>query len=145
MYVIVMDKNKNLIATQKQVLYQGENLIDKIVFRLPATYNDLDISEFNVEMIYIIPGNVQMKENLRLSDSLCKDTHLAYCVQIDSNLTSFAGDIDLVLRLTKTDTLAMKKYIMYTNKIKIKINPTNSSFRMVQCDCENNEFEVVEF
>lgn len=43
MYTIVMDKYKQLNTTIKTILYQRENLTEKIQFLIPEYYNEIDL------------------------------------------------------------------------------------------------------
>lgn len=149
MFTIVMDKNKSLFTPKKITLYQGENLMDSLVFLIPKKYYEHDISDFTVKMQYTIPGNVGCTETLVKSQEDYNDTHLKFCLPIDSKITMFAGDITLSLLIYKYDTLNKKKFQLHSGNIGISVKPTEAFYQYGSSDedseFDDNEFDVVEF
>lgn len=121
MYTIVMDDQKNLIATVKMRLCQHEKLVDKLQFLLPQTYGDLDLTEFTVALKYVDNGNLAHIELLTRDEELYKE-RLRYVLPVNSALTVFAGDIDLRLTLTKIDQAHGTQYVLNTAPCTVHID-----------------------
>ena len=155
MYTILMDVNKSLITPKKITIYQGENLIDTLRIIIPKQYNNIDISEYSVLLNYILPGNVKCNETLKKIEEEYSDTHNAYTLSVNSNFTTFAGDITLSLLISKTDKENKIKYQLLTGDLTITIKPrelfygTNTSGGITPTPPDpsegDDEFDVVEF
>lgn len=149
MYTILMDCNKSLITPKRIILYQGESLMDSLKFLIPKDYNGTDLSDFEVKMQYMIPGNVGCNESLVKSDEEYNETHLCYYLPIDSKITQYAGDITLSLIIYKYDSLQKKKFQLHTGKITLSVKPTEAFYQFADGDdssgFDDNEFDVVEF
>ena len=99
MYTIIMTSGKELIATVKQNIYQGDNNIDKIHFLLPQYYNAIDLSKCIISVNYIYPDSSGNVEKLTLSKDLYKGK-LEYFLPIDSKFTKEVGLIEVFLTIT---------------------------------------------
>lgn len=56
MYTILLQNDKSLVATNRCTIHQREKLMDKLVFLVPKTYNDIDLTDFIIQMQYIDQG-----------------------------------------------------------------------------------------
>lgn len=130
MYIVVMQKDKSLLATVTTTLYQHENLVDKVFFLFPQNYNGLELSECTAVIKYLDQGNVPHTEALQKSEELYKD-HLQYFLPIDSSLTKFAGDVKVRITFSKTDVAENKQYVLNTGEITISIAPLSDYYAFV--------------
>lgn len=130
MYIVVMQKDKSLLATVTTTLYQHENLVDKVFFLFPQNYNGLELSECTAVIKYLDQGNVPHTEVLQKSEELYKD-HLQYFLPIDSSLTKFAGDVKVRITFSKTDVAENKQYVLNTGEITISIAPLSDYYAFV--------------
>ena len=130
MYIVVMQKDKSLLATVTTKLYQHENLVDKIFFLFPEEYHGLYLSECTAVLKYVDQGNVPHVEILEKQNELYKNK-LQYFLPVDSSLTKFAGDIKLRVTFTKTDMEVQKQYVLNTGEITISISPLSDYYAYV--------------
>ena len=130
MYIVVMQKDKSLLATVTTTLYQHENLVDKVFFLFPQNYNGLELSDCTAVIKYLDQGNVPHTEALQKSEELYKD-HLQYFLPIDSSLTKFAGDVKVRITFSKTDVAENKQYVLNTGEITISIAPLSDYYAFV--------------
>lgn len=131
MYTILMNQNKILTATVKTNLYQKESLVDNIQFYVPAMYNEHDLTEFTATLVYIDPSNIPHAENLIADDELYKDKYIRYTIPVSTELTNFAGDIELRLNFNKVDLEEKKQYSLHSSPIKISILPLKDYYAFV--------------
>lgn len=130
LYTIIMNKQKELIVTEKTYLYQRENLADKIQFLIPPEYNDLSLTDFTAVLKYVDPGNVAHAETLTKDDELYKGK-IRYTLPIDTSLTRFAGDISIRITFSKVDMDTKKQYVLHTSEITITISPLSDYYSFV--------------
>ena len=130
LYTIIMNKQKELIVTEKTYLYQRENLADKIQFLIPPEYNDLSLTDFTAVLKYVDQGNVAHAETLTKDDELYKG-QIRYTLPIDTSLTRFAGDISIRITFSKVDMDTKKQYVLHTSEITITISPLSDYYSFV--------------
>lgn len=132
MYTILLDKYKNLLVTSRCVIYQREKLVDKFKFLIPKVYNDLDLSDFTVFLQYLDQGNEAQLEILTRDEATeDKEDYMNYILPIDTNLTRFAGDIQLRLVLSKVDMEEKKEYCLESGETSITISPLSDYYHFV--------------
>lgn len=102
MYTIVIDKYKQLNATIKTILYQRENLTEKVQFLIPEYYNEIDLKEYTAILKYLDQSNTSHAEILEKDDTLYKGK-IRYILPINSELSKFSGDIAIRITFTKID------------------------------------------
>lgn len=125
-----MNEQKELIATVKNILYQKEKLVDKIQFLFPQNYNDLKLSECTAILKYLDQSNIPHAEILKKDNELYKN-HLRFVLPIDTNLTQFAGDIEIRITFSKVDMEQQKHYVLHTSPIVLTINPLKDYYAFV--------------
>lgn len=130
MYTIIMSDNKELITTCKTMLYQRENMMDKIQFLIPQTYADTDLSDFTAILKYTDQSNVVHAELLTMDEELYKGK-LRYTIPVDTDITKYAGDIELHLTFTKTDIESKIQYVLHTGDTTVTINPRKDLYAFV--------------
>lgn len=125
-----MNEQKELIATVKNILYQKEKLVDKIQFLFPQNYNELKLSECTAILKYLDQSNIPHAEILKKDNELYKN-HLRFVLPIDTNLTQFAGDIEIRITFSKVDMEQQKHYVLHTSPIVLTINPLKDYYAFV--------------
>lgn len=103
MYTILMKDDKSLVATHRETIYQGENLVDKVQFLLPETHDGLSLADYKVVLKYIDQGNQFNYEVLARDVELYKGK-LSYILPVTTNLTRFAGNIVFRLSVVPADS-----------------------------------------
>lgn len=125
-----MNDDKSLSATVVTMLYQRENLSDKIQILIPQKYGELDLTEFTALLKYINQTNVPHVEILKKDDELYKG-YIRYVLPVDTNLTQYAGDITIRISFQKNDMEEGKTYVMHTGELVIKINPLKDYYSFI--------------
>ena len=126
MYTILMNTDKSLIATNRINIYQRENAVDKIQFLLPQTYEDLNLSEFEVVVKYVDQGNVAHSEILELQEELYKEK-LQYILPVTTKITQFAGDVKLSVLNVNLDN-DEKEEVLHTGETIINVKSVDDIF-----------------
>ena len=112
--VVLMNSSKQLIQTKRIRIYQREKLVEKILFLIPVQYEGWDMSLFTVSLQWIGADTTIHSTTLeRLSDgeggyidyedASGNKTHLIFVLPVDTNLTTFAGDLTMKLNLQYVD------------------------------------------
>jgi hypothetical protein len=94
-----------MTTTQKRRIVQRSKLVDDLWFLVNPMYNGHSMSDFTVVLEYLLPVSRKYKsEILSLSDS-DYNGYLKYTLPFDTELTSEAGSIELMLSfiLSKLD------------------------------------------
>lgn len=131
MYTIVMRDDKSLRITQKATLYQREKLVDKMQILIPNKYNDVDLSDFTVILKYKDQSSVAHMEILTKGEKQEYEEYSSYTLPIDTNLTQFAGDVEIRITLSKTDLENKTQYVLHTGEIIITISPLEDYYTFV--------------
>ena len=130
MYTIVMDKYKQLNATIKTILYQRENLTEKVQFLIPEYYNEIDLKEYTAILKYLDQSNTSHAEILEKDDTLYKGK-IRYILPINSELSKFSGDIAIRITFTKIDMGTQTQYVLHTGETSITISPLKDYYTFV--------------
>ena len=100
MYTILMQQDKELIATVKTMIFEKENGVDTIRFLVPPYYNDLKLTDCIVLLKYVTPDRRNLSEKLTLQEELYKG-YADYRLNVSTKLTFLPGDVDLRLSFIK--------------------------------------------
>ena len=130
MYTIIMNKDKSLSTTVRQVIYQRDKLVDKIKFYIPTTYEDISLEDFTVRLKYIDQNGTAHAEDLAPVES-DKDGFMKYTIDIDTDLTRYAGTIHIHLTLNKVDMEEGKEYSLNTGETTITVTPLSDYYGFV--------------
>ena len=124
MYTIIMNDDKQLVATNTFPIYQGENLADTIRFILPKTYDNYDLTEFTVSIQYVDTekNNVSRSSVMARNGLFESDTKIAFDLNIDHNFTKDAGEKVLQLEISKLDDELGEEIIIKSSTISITIS-----------------------
>lgn len=104
MYVILVNNDNSLYGSKKETIMQRSKLVNVLYFVVPQYYKEHDMSEYTVQLEYILPcSRKYCTEILSMSDEKYDDCHLKYTLPFDSNLTSESGSVELQLTFVKTE------------------------------------------
>lgn len=96
-YIILVNEDNTLTASQKQRIIQRSKLVDDLCFLTAPTYNGHDLTDATVLLEYVKPVSREYKtETLVLSEERY-DGYLKYILPVDTELTKEAGNIELQL------------------------------------------------
>lgn len=102
MYTIKMGDSKELITTVRQSVYQGEKNADALIFLVPKTYDNIDISACTVLLQYMLPGS-DVHTDLELAATDYSAEYLAYSTPLGFPITAFSGTVWMRLQIKDTD------------------------------------------
>ena len=129
MYVILLNDDNTLIATQKERIMQRSKLVDTLCFLVNPVYNDLNMADYTVSMEYVSPVSREWnQEFLTLSDETYNG-YLKYIVPFDTNLTAEAGSVEVqltFLNVAMDETGITTQYVRKTSTAKIDIIPISN-------------------
>lgn len=129
MYTILVCDDNSLLVTKKDRIMQRSKLVDSLQFLVPQVYNGVDISDYTVQMEYVLPCSKRYcTEILTLSDEVYKE-HLVYTLPFDTNLTSEAGNVELQLtfvKVTLDEAGNNAQYVRKTSPVEIEIVPISA-------------------
>lgn len=116
MYTILICDDNSLMTTKRERIMQRSKLVDNLQFLVPQFYNDLDMSDYTVQLEYILPcSRIYRTEILQLSDEMYKD-HLRYLLPFDTKLTAESGEIEVQLTFVKANLDAKGKGVQRVRK-----------------------------
>lgn len=103
MYTILICDDNTLMATKRERIMQRSKLVDTLQFLVPQIYNGLNMSDYTVQLEYILPCSKKYcTEILKLSEEMYKD-HLKYLLPFDTKITSEPGEVQIQLTFAKAD------------------------------------------
>lgn len=138
MYDIYIRNDNTVIVTGGNRIVQGSSMVDTVRVLVPKTYNETitDMSEFSCMMEYILPCSKKYLVDVLVEDvppvdsedDVYKD-YVVYKYEVDSELTSEPGDIEVQFTFAKAavvDTYGIEiepERLRKTKKTKITIVP----------------------
>lgn len=129
MYTILVNDDNTLTTSVKERIMQRSKLVDSLHFLVNQTYKDYDMSDFTVNMEYILPVSKEYKsEILEKEENLYKDK-LEYKLPFDTNLTKEHGNIEVQLTFIKTELDEEgvgKQFVRKTSPTTITIVPISA-------------------
>lgn len=133
MYTILMNEEKRLITTIRSYLYQKEKLVDKIQFIFPLIYGEENLSEYEIVLKYLDQKNIPHSEILTIdtTEFPYKENYFRCFLPVDTNLSEYAGDINISFSLTRVDIDTRKQYVLHTSDVSITISPVKDLYGFV--------------
>ena len=138
MYDIYIRNDNTVIVTGGNRIVQGSSMVDTVRVLVPKSYNETitDMSEFSCMMEYILPCSkkylvdvlVEDVPNTESDDDIYKD-YVVYKYDVDSDLTSEPGDIEVQFTFAKAPVVdeygieIEPERLRKTKKTKITIVP----------------------
>lgn len=127
MYSILLKEDNILTVTNEERVMQRSNLVDDLQFVVETMYKDKDMSEYTVQMEYVLPVSREVhSEILTLKEEQEYEDFLVYQLPFDSRLTVEAGKIELYLTFVNVDMDSegeIKEYVRKTSSCFINIIP----------------------
>lgn len=140
MYTILVNNDNTLTTSVKERIMQRSKLVDSLHFLVEPIYKEIDMSQFNVVLEYLLPVSKKyVTEILTLSSELYKNK-LEYVLPFDTALTKEPGDIEVQLSFTKVDLDINgnnMQYVRKTSPCKITIVPISAWSDIVPDDALN--------
>lgn len=135
MITVLMQSDKTLVISEQGKIYQREKLIDKIRFLVPAIYDvngvGMDLTNFTATLEYVDQANVVQTETLTKSEDLYKEKFIEYVLPVDTNVSKYAGEIELRLSLVHYDADTGYNYVLHTGHTKISVSPLSDWYKFV--------------
>ena len=129
MYTILVNDDNTLTTSVKERIMQRSKLVDTLHFLINQTYKDYDMSDFTVNMEYILPVSKEYRsEILEKEENLYKDK-LEYKLPFDTNWTKEHGNIEVQLTFIKTELDEEgvgKQFVRKTSPTTITIVPISA-------------------
>lgn len=127
-FVILINDDNSMTITQKRRITQRSKLVDDLWFLAPPFYNNYSMADFTVSLEYVLPVSRRYRtEILELSGTY--NEYLKYLLPIDTDLTSEAGDIDLLITFLKAEVDDLGRSVQRVRKVsgvKIHIVPISA-------------------
>lgn len=129
MYIILVCDDNTLLVTKKERIMQRSKLVDNLQFYVPQLYNNIDMSDYTVQLEYVLPCSKKYcTEILTRSDGTYKE-HLIYSLPLDTNLTAEAGKLELQLTFAKVNLKedgSSEQSVRKTSTVEIEIVPISA-------------------
>ena len=109
MQKIKLRQTKVLYKPNNIKLFKGEENIDSLEIYIPTIYNDIDLSNCNVRLSYVLSdgsGSTFLIDEYKTTrlDEDC----FVYSIPIDKRFTSVSGKIEIFLTITKSENEILK-------------------------------------
>ena len=128
---LLMKDDKSLIITESTKLYQHEKLIDKIKIYIPSTYGEYDLTQFTAVLQYVTQDGTVRTASLTREPDLYQDIYMIFDVPIDTDITTYAGDVELQVTLTWVDVANDHTYVLNTGTQTITVLSLKDYFAFV--------------
>lgn len=132
MYTIVMQEDKELLTTVKTTIFEKEANVDTLRFLVPPVYDDYDLSKCTALIKYVTPDRKNRAEKLVQQEELYKG-YLDYRLDVDTDVTSLPGDVDIRLSFIHVDTSEVETQVLHSGTITITIEPLKNLYGF-NCD-----------
>ena len=129
--IILFKSDKSLVITKPSRIRQRESLVDKLIFYIPTTYSDIDLSDFTVTFYYFVDPVNEAKMEILTKIESDKEGYNEYTVDIDSDVTKSAGILTGALALTGVDQSEGKNYILRSGEVSFEILTFDDYYRFV--------------
>lgn len=117
---ILMREDKTIRLTNIVPIYQYDSLMNPIRILVPKYYEDIDLSDFNVVLTYMLPDETVGSVTLELDAEPYNDDYITYGFSITPTITSQCGYVCIKLTFTKVDEQE-RVYMLTTQICKIPI------------------------
>lgn len=129
MYVILVNNDNTLVATQTQRIMQRSKLVDVLWFLVPRRYGEHDMSNFTVLLEYVLPISKSYKTEILTVSKELYNNHFVYKLPIDTELTNEHGNIELHLSFIFVDLSEngeINQFVRKTSSIIVPIIPISA-------------------
>lgn len=119
MYTLLIKEDKSVIASNRETIMQRDKLVNKLQILCPREFNGLNITTFDLAMLYRLPISHDLKlVILTLDDAAYKDDYCSYILDIDTDITSECGDVELNFQFMASELSDTGENIERTQGIK---------------------------
>lgn len=133
--VILMKGDKELVCSKLSRIYQKENLVDRLIFYIPETYDEtVDLTTTTAVMYYKNQGNEANMEILTKLEISDKDGYMMFTLPVTTKFTRFAGDVVLHLSFMQNFEETDEKEVLHTSELTINILSYEDYFAYVPND-----------
>lgn len=104
--VIKMNSDKSLQITRPDVIYQGENEVNNIVFYIPKNIGNISVEASNITVKFILPDNSEINRTMTIIESEYSD-YVKCTALVTSDLTIYSGIVATNIQIeTNNDVIA---------------------------------------
>ncbi len=132
MYTICMNDDKSLVKTETHPIYQKECNTSVIRFLVPHIVEDNELGDFICVFKYTLPDGTKCCEMPEKQEALYNDSFLDYRLNVTSNLTVQAGNIEGYLSFLKVvtdeESGEKKSYVIHSGSVVIEVSQRTDIF-----------------
>ena len=127
--VIKMLNDRSLVLTNPRArLQQRESLVDSLVFLVPATFNDRDLTGLVFSVMWVDPANESHIDILAPDEDLRDDKWIVLRMPVDSKFTKMTGENKVMLMGVNADGDDGSDVVLETGQVKVKVEPVADYF-----------------
>lgn len=93
MIYIKLDDDMNLIVTQNEPIYRGDNLNQKIIYLIPEMIGEIDALNATLFLCYVRADNVADIVTLERMDGKYNDAYYQYALPVTCRMSKCAGSV----------------------------------------------------
>lgn len=116
-YVIVVNDDNSMTATQKKRIVQRSKLIDDLWFLVKPEYNGYNMADFTVVLEYLSPVSHKYRTEFLTRSEEDYNGYLKYNLPVNTTLTAEAGSVEIMLTFLLVELDENGKGVQRTRKI----------------------------
>lgn len=93
MFYIKLENDLSLVITQREPIYRGEHLAQKIIYLIPETIHEIDTLSAYIYLNYIRADGVADVVVLERAGEKYNDTYYQYTFPVNCKLSKYPGEI----------------------------------------------------
>ena len=116
-YVIMVNDDNSMTATQKKRIVQRSKLIDDLWFLVKPEYNGYNMADFTVVLEYLSPVSHKYCTEFLTRSEEDYNGYLKYNLPVNTTLTAEAGNVEILLTFLLVELDENGKGVQRTRKI----------------------------
>lgn len=116
-YVIMVNDDNSMTATQKKRIVQRSKLIDDLWFLVKPEYNGYNMADFTVVLEYLSPVSHKYRTEFLTRSEEDYNGYLKYNLPVNTTLTAEAGNVEILLTFLLVELDENGKGVQRTRKI----------------------------
>lgn len=116
-YVIMVNDDNSMTATQKKRIVQRSKLIDDLWFLVKPEYNGYNMADFTVVLEYLSPVSHKYRTEFLTRSEENYNGYLKYNLPVNTTLTAEAGNVEILLTFLLVELDENGKGVQRTRKI----------------------------
>lgn len=116
-YVIMVNDDNSMTATQKKRIVQRSKLIDGLWFLVKPEYNGYNMADFTVVLEYLSPVSHKYRTEFLTRSEEDYNGYLKYNLPVNTTLTAEAGNVEILLTFLLVELDENGKGVQRTRKI----------------------------